>query len=615
MKKTAPNDWIPTDGLKLENNALEAIRAPGNTLVVAGPGSGKTELLAQKACYLLQTGTCPHPRRILAISFKRDAAFNIKERVQRRCGEQLSQRFDSYTFDKFAKQLLDRFSNAILDPYKVTANYELLVETKVLNSEIENAFREADYTYFNTHNVKGDFLTRTPLPHVISDKDDAARQKAWLVLAAEPNPKLGFNMIMRLAQFIMDTNPKLKAFLHQTYSHVFLDEFQDTTFLQYDFLKACFDGSRVNYTAVGDDKQTIMKWAGAIPGIFGQFITDTKAGPLPLAMNFRSAPKLVHLQNYLMEHLLGKNDFAQPSPDWKGGGGEARMCFFDNQADEIAYLVKEILRWVHAEKIAPREICILVKQLPPKYTTDLIDALVASGVQARDETILQDLLCEDIVRYLVNVLTVIITGNYGIQSDEAFCFLCNINSSYDDLPLLRLKSQFIRFCDQHRGKYPAATLSDKQLGNLIVEIVKFAGVDKIKMAFPHYGQGNYLMKVLGDVFTHLKRYYSKTKDLATALDAILGKDSIPVMTTHKSKGLEYHTVIFVGLEDDAFWTYKNQKDSDDNLVFVALSRAKERVLFTFCRHRGVPQQAANIKVIHDLLTGSPDVTVVDLQKK
>ncbi|MDR3714765.1 MAG: ATP-dependent helicase [Puia sp.] len=615
MKKITPEDWIPADGLKLEANALATIRETRNTLVVAGPGSGKTELLAQKACYLLQTGTCPHPRRILAISFKRDAAFNIKERVNRRCGQLLSQRFDSYTFDKFAKQMVDRFRNGLLDPYKVPVDYELLVETRVVNSETENAFRSADYTYFNTHNVKGDFLTRTPLPHNVFDVDDAMRQKAWAILAGEPGPKLTFPMVMRLAQYIMVTNDPLRSFLQQTYSHVFLDEFQDTTFLQYDLLRVCFNGSGVNYTAVGDDKQTIMKWAGAIPGIFSRYIKDHSAELLPLTMNFRSAPKLVSLQNYLVKHLLGKTDFAIPSPDWGGGPGEARMCFFESQVGEIRFLVDEIVSWVRKENLPPREICILVKQTPPKYTQELIDALTSAGIQARDETILQDLLCEDVIGYVVNVLTVIVSGRYGTHSDEAFNFLCNINSSYDDLPLLRLKTKFIKFCDEHRGKYPGTTLTDKQLWELIIEIIKFAGISKIRIAFPQYGQGRFLEKVVTDFFKHLNGYYTTTRDLLPALDAVLGKHSIPVMTAHKSKGLEYHSVIFIGLEDGAFWTYNQQKDSDDNLVFVALSRAKERVLFTFCSNRGGPQRATDIKVIHDLLKNSPDVTVVYPDRK
>ncbi|VWX36025.1 3'-5' exonuclease [Exiguobacterium oxidotolerans] len=59
------------------------------------------------------------------------------------------------------------------------------------------------------------------------------------------------------------------------------------------------------------------------------------------------------------------------------------------------------------------------------------------------------------------------------------------------------------------------------------------------------------------------------------------------MTIHKSKGLEYNTVLFVGLEDSAFWSFKSQAESDKKAFFVALSRAKKRVIFTFSRNREV----------------------------
>lgn len=614
MKKILPQDWIPSDGLKLEDNAQKAITAPGNTLVVAGPGSGKTELLAQKACFLLQTGACPHPRRILAISFKRDAAFNIKDRVIKRCGQALSQRFDSYTFDKFAKQMLDRLRAGIPEPYNVPAEYELLVTYAEVKDEIANAIKAADYKYYNTHSVDGDFLVRTPLPHDLKKEDDRVRQQAWLNLTSKAKAKVDFRMIMRLAQFIMESNPILKQFLQQTYSHVFLDEFQDTTFLQYDFLNACFADSGVNYTAVGDDKQMIMEWAGAIPDIFKRYIADKAATPLPLKMNFRSAPELVNLQNYLVEHLLGKKDFSIPSPQWKGGKGEARMCFFDNQAAEINYLVQEIKKWVLKEKLVPREICILVKQTPPRYTQELIAALIENGVRARDEMILQDLLCEEVVIYVLDVLTVIFSGQYGKASDDAFNYLCNLNSSYDDSSLLKMKRKLIKYFDEKRSVIKNVEISAKQLGELIVDIVKFAGIEKIKLAFPQFQQGNYLKKTVNDLYLHLNQYYKETKDLSTALDVLLGKDSIPIMTAHKSKGLEYHSVIFVGLEDKAFWTYDRQKSADDNLVFVALSRAKERVLFTFCENRNGPKPAVGIEGIHKILEASKGVTIVDVRK-
>lgn len=74
-----PNAWLPVGIEELEENAMQAVKASGNTLVTAGPGAGKTELLGQRGVYLLETGTCPFPRRVLAISFKRDAARNSAE--------------------------------------------------------------------------------------------------------------------------------------------------------------------------------------------------------------------------------------------------------------------------------------------------------------------------------------------------------------------------------------------------------------------------------------------------------------------------------------------------------------------------------------------------------
>ena len=96
---------------------------------MAGPGAGKTELLAQRACYLLQTGTLTGSRRILALSFKRSAAQELYDRVAARCGPELAQRLESYTFAAWAKGLVDRFRLAIPAAYRPTADY--LINTKL----------------------------------------------------------------------------------------------------------------------------------------------------------------------------------------------------------------------------------------------------------------------------------------------------------------------------------------------------------------------------------------------------------------------------------------------------------------------------------------------------
>ena len=87
------------------------------------------------------------------------------------------------------------------------------------------------------------------------------------------------------------------------------------------------------------------------------------------------------------------------------------------------------------------------------------------------------------------------------------------------------------------------------------------------------------------------------------------------MTIHKSKGLEYDTVYFIGLEDSAFWNFKNQPEEDRCAFFVALSRAKNEVLFTFCKHRSLqknPKQSHNqINEFFDLLTKEGVANIIE----
>jgi superfamily I DNA/RNA helicase len=128
-KRVRPEDWTPIGVEALEANAITVVRSTENRSVIAGPGAGKTELLAQRAAYLLQTGTSPSPRRILAISFKRDAARNLGARVRQRCHRDHAGRFDSQTFDAFAKGLVDRFGQALPERWRPIPNYELMFPT------------------------------------------------------------------------------------------------------------------------------------------------------------------------------------------------------------------------------------------------------------------------------------------------------------------------------------------------------------------------------------------------------------------------------------------------------------------------------------------------------
>ena len=144
MKIIDKNIWEPADGLTLEPAALQVVKSENNALVIAGPGAGKTELLAQRACFLLETSTCNAPRKILAISFKRDAAKNLAERVEKRCGTELSKRFQSITYDAFAKSLVDRFYLGIPKEYRPNSVYDIAVADRTQN-DIRTAYEHAGF--------------------------------------------------------------------------------------------------------------------------------------------------------------------------------------------------------------------------------------------------------------------------------------------------------------------------------------------------------------------------------------------------------------------------------------------------------------------------------------
>jgi DNA helicase-2/ATP-dependent DNA helicase PcrA len=139
--------WLPADGLELEPSAVNVVKSDTNCYVLAGPGAGKTELLAQRACYLLQTNKCTRPKKILAISFKRDAARNILERVKKRCGDELARRFSSLTYDAFAKRLFDQFKNSLPLEYRPNLQYDVLTDY----GEILHAFELIESSIYNSY--------------------------------------------------------------------------------------------------------------------------------------------------------------------------------------------------------------------------------------------------------------------------------------------------------------------------------------------------------------------------------------------------------------------------------------------------------------------------------
>lgn len=603
------NKWEPVDGIKLEENALKVVKSNKNVLVIAGPGAGKSELLAQRACYLLQTNKCKDPRRILALSFKKDAASNIKDRVLKRCGDELGERFDSMTFDAFSISIIDQFFNAIPKEYRPKRNYKLITSDKEMIEILkknENLRLRNNNEYYNAL----ESLTKYKLPFEKSQSDIL---KLWSYVVENNDDGicyLTFKMIMRLAEYLIRRNPIVKKILNMTYSHLFLDEYQDTTLMQYELLKSCFYKTDIIITAVGDDKQRIMLWAGALEDAFSIFKKDFNAESNMLIMNHRSAPRLLSLQETLYKEFFykdsGQDCIIENNPKWNEDDGEAYSHIFPNDEIEAVEIANEISNLIN-NGYKQREICILTKQTPDNYCGEIIKKLAENhSITARNEMIFQDLLKEDLIIILNDIITILVNKK---SPDEWNRFMnlmielrdCSVLDAYE---VSLLEREIFGNITEFKNRLMKISTC-KELCEFINNILDFIDIEKLKGKYDNYKNDN-TFNYYTDMYCNLLwKEYIKCKKWNTAIENLKGENSIPIMTIHKSKGLEYDAVFFIGLEDGAFWTFNKQRNEDFCTFFVALSRAKKRVDFTFSNIRNgfkyAIQHKSTIKEFYDIL--------------
>ncbi|MGP9490545.1 UvrD-helicase domain-containing protein [Glutamicibacter sp. 287] len=523
-------DWSPIDGLILEPNAMMAATTLGqNVVVAAGPGAGKTELLAQRADFLLQTGSCPYPRRILAVSFKIDAARNLRERVRLRSGGQFAARFDSFTFHAFAKRIIDNYRPALTGQNALNANYRVDPDNRIAGEQIT------------------------------------------------------FKDLVPLALEILGKNRYVRGGIRQTYSHVFLDEFQDATDEQYALVKEAFTGSGATLTAVGDVKQRIMAWAGALDGILQTFSDDFAAAPMPLYQNFRSAPRLRRMQNRMIAQM--DPVAASDANSIVGEDGIVDVLAFDTDVEEAERIADKIQEWLN-NGVEPAEIAILVRQQPHLVAATLSEVLTERGIPFRNEQTSQDLNAEPAATLVFNFLRVIADERQAAAYTELMRVAARSDASEEES--LRFDRQLKRLIQDARKSFRDFNGQEtgltfwrdwvKKLNDLVSRPVLIA-------LSPGYQQGSRLEDVIDKALNAFEETLRLDGDATAAVRRLSESDAIRILTIHKSKGLEFEHVIVLGVERDLFWG--NPQDSISEF-FVAISRAKNHLVLTRAGYRECP---------------------------
>ncbi len=515
----------------LEPNAMSAVaELKTNVVVVAGPGAGKTELLAQRADFLLTTGMCRYPQRILAISFKVDAARNIAERVRKRCGESLAVRFDSFTFHAFAKRIVDNYrasltGNSTLDP---------------------------DYTIHPTDRL--------------------------------PRRQVTFDDLVALAIEILQTNAYARNAVRQTYTHVFLDEFQDSTSSQYALVKEAFLESGAVVTAVGDTKQRIMSWAGALDGILQTFAADFTAQSLTLYQNYRSQPVLRRMQNRMVQVM--EPSAAMPMVELAGIAGSVQVRPFSSSRDEADGIADQIEAWLDAG-VPPSEIAILVRQQPHLVCGVLIDGLNARGIATRNEQVRQDLTAEPAAAVILNLIRVLADDRRARAYEQLMRVI--VRSAPTEEMALRRARTTARFLSAKREllRESAIAPAEPEVWEAIIsEFLDLVTRPVLHMLAPGYQHGPRLDQVVEQTLSEFRAELERDGDPVASLKRLSEEDSVRILTIHKCKGLEFDKVVVLGVESQFFWGGTIERYRAE--FFVAVSRARNELVLTWSEIRPRP---------------------------
>lgn len=420
------DNWQPSDGVELTPEQQTAVLINDrNIAIVAGPGTGKTEVLAQKATYLLQTGLCLSPFRILALCYKVDAASNIRERVKKRCPKDLSSRFCSLTVDSFIISLVRRFATSLPSWLKIQTDFEIVDEI-----DLVNYCRSANTTVFPNQYIKD----------VTILQGDVSKATKDIYLYAARNNFFDYNMCHTLAYYIINNNQNIKKLISKTYKYIFLDEFQDMNVRHYDILKCLFNNQYNKICAVGDFNQAIMGWAGAVPDIFNKFQNDFSSTQHLFTYNHRSTPTIVEFINKVICKLtpsgqqIIKYSCSKTSQVTNSFIAAYGAYTVEDEATYIACCIKTIL----AENINlhPNDIAIILKQKTSDYlsTTSQIFTQYSICVRNEDEKVcknglrFQDLMVDSFSKLIIYLLKSKLKIITITEQKELFSLLADILS-------------------------------------------------------------------------------------------------------------------------------------------------------------------------------------------
>ncbi|MDP3799916.1 MAG: ATP-dependent DNA helicase [bacterium] len=617
-----------------QRQAVETINGP--VMVIAGPGTGKTQILTLRIANILNK-TDANPENILALTFTESATANMRRRLTNLIGTP-SYYINIHTFHGFCNNLIQDYPEnfpKIIGSNNANQVDQIQIVRKIID---ENNFKNLKpfgnkYYYVteilkNIRQLKGEGIDPAEFKNITlktisedpKEEKNAERLKELSLVYKKYQDELSKKKLYDFEDMILETINSLKKNkdflldLQEKYQYILVDEHQDTNGAQNKALELLtnYDESP-NLFVVGDEKQAIYRFQGASLENFLYFKEKFKTAKLvELKQNYRSTQKILDASHSLIEKNQAVLTVTQLKANQKTAGNKIKVLSFNHPESEYLFItqkIKELLK----QKVEASKIAILYRENKDAFSVSdfLTKQDIKHGIES-DENILEDMDIKKL-NILFNAIENFPSLEFlapalhldflNIDTLEAYKAIeskdlnssPNVSNLFKKIGELKKYSHnniFVKFFEKviNDTGFLKNILAQPNYNERLNKLhALFSEIKKINFANHNFSLPNYLnhLEILRE---HNLPIQVKTKTLP---------ENIRLMTAHRAKGLEFDYVFIIGAYNGHWGNKRNmshiklpiktsfdaskiEKNEDERrLFYMAITRAKKEAYISY----------------------------------
>ncbi|MYG82863.1 MAG: AAA family ATPase [Candidatus Dadabacteria bacterium] len=603
---------MPKNSLKgLNSSQIEAVtHGEGPLLVLAGPGSGKTRVIAHRIAYLINDLSIP-PWNILAVTFTNKAAAEMKKRAGELVGDQISGAWIG-TFHSICLRIL-KMEVDFLEGY--TKDFVVYDQNDQLGLT-KSCLKEFDYgeTLFSPKRVLSEFDTVENKGEVLFEDDFYGRALRELYDFYKDElvkrNAMTFNDLLLQANKLLSENEEARVCYQDRFSHVLVDEYQDTNVSQYRFVKLLSPRHR-NLFVVGDDSQSIYGWRGAdITNILNFERDFPGARVVKLERNYRSTSTILGIANSVIKKNLGRKEKTL----WTENPAGEKVVVFKagDNSDEARFVAERVSHLVESGNFKWSDVAVFYRAnfqsrvIEEGLSAQRIAYRIVSGVGFYQRAEIKDIIAylrliqnpRDNVSFerianvpprkiggvtLRKLREISGIGGFALMDAIEYCQKQELLSGQ----ALRALSRFLDMIREF-----GLVAQDQPAAKVINALLERIGY------LDYLGKEHHRVENVKELLNAAEGLGEMT--LSDFLDLVLlatdedrgdsGGEKVSLMTIHAAKGLEFPVVFVVGV-NEGLLPHQRSMDSlegleeERRLFYVAVTRAKQLLHISYASSR------------------------------